>query len=44
MSSLGAEETQSGAKIQKHETKKTKQDTNIYKRTHKTKTQAHPIN
>ena len=43
MSSLGAEDTTKN-KIQKYKTKKTKQDTNIYKLTHITKTQPHPIN
>jgi len=38
MSSFGAEETQPGTKIETQKTKRTKQDTNIYKLTHKTKT------
>jgi len=31
-------------KYKKHKIKKTKQDTNIYELTHKSKTQCHPIN
>ena len=44
MSSLGAEGTQPRTKIQKHKTKKIKQDTKIDKLTLITKTQPHPIN
>ena len=44
MSSLEAKKPQPRTKIQKYKIKKTKQDTNTYEQTHKSKTQPHPIN